>query len=73
MEKIIINERTKKIHKEGCYCIREYGDGYRTFQSIQSALASFPKPMKICGRCLKNNVEIQKQVEEHNRKLKGGC
>ena len=68
--KFLINEKRKKLHKENCYIIQNAGEGFKTFQSLGSALANFQKPLKACKRCLKKDEEVQKMVDQHNKSYK---
>lgn len=66
--KIIVNEKTRCLHAEGCYYVTQRGEGYRTYQSLETALLESRQILHTCKRCLKGEVEIEKRVSVHNKK-----
>ena len=71
MERYSINPTAKSLHKQGCRHIKGAFISNEN-QNLSELLASYPKPLKLCKVCLKNDLKAQELVQEHNQKLHKG-
>lgn len=71
----LLNNNSGIVHKRKCFILQEkYMNRHAVDEDLYKLLSNVKRKVKACERCIKkfdkNDTEIIRQIEEHNKKIK---